>query len=409
MPCSAVSAADNAFMNTKSKKKWRKPVIKVPRGAILAICILPAVLILLFYALRPFSSVMDWATMNISAPVRRFLGMLSSIYPISIMEILFAATIIWLVFYLVKTIMVTVRRRGKWMILGKRLLPVVVAALYVWGAFCWLWVSGYHASSFAEKNGFSGGGVLTQDLIAVTELFAAHANELALLVERDEDGHFVEDRHEMFAASTYIFQNIATEFPSLGGRLYRPKPMIFSWLMSRTGYTGIYFALTGEANINTLAPGFLMPATVAHEHAHHLGVFAEDEANFVGILACIKSGNTIFEYAGYLKGLMYLLSAVFEADYMAWLEISASLSDQVLRDWQDNSDYWQSQRVVETGVEFLDGFLTAVTVTVSDAVDTIYDGFLKSQNQELGIRSYGACVDLLVEYFVTRGLVAYVA
>jgi hypothetical protein len=177
--------------------------------------------------------------------------------------------------------------------------------------------------------------------------------------------------------------------------------MAFSWLMSRTGYAGMYFALTGEANINIRAPGFLMPATVAHEHAHQLGIFAEEEANFAGILACVTSGNIVFEYAGYFKGLMYLLDALFEADSAAWVEIRASLSDEVLWDWQHNYDYWQSQRRVETGVVFLDTVLTAVTMTVSDAVDTIYDGFLRAQNQELGIRSYGACVDLLVEYFIS--------
>ena len=145
-----------------------------------------------------------------------------------------------------------------------------------------------------------------------------------------------------------------------------------------------------------------MPATVAHEHAHQLGVFAEDEANFVGIVACITSGNVVFEYAGYLSGLIYLMRALASVDFEAWLEIGDSLSEEVLIDWQDNSDFWQSQRTVNTGIGFLDNVLTTVTVTVSDAVDTIYDGFLRSQNQELGIRSYGACVDMLVEYFASR-------
>jgi len=342
---------------------------------------------------------MDWATMYVSAPVRGFLGMLSSVYPFSMMEVLITAAIIWLIYHLVKTVMVTARRRGKWKIVGKRLLPVLVVAFYFWGFFCWLWLSGYHAPGFAAKNGFAGGGVQTTDLIAVTRLFAEKASELSTQVSRDGDGRYVGDRREMFEESTDIYVNIASEFPSLGSRINRPKSMMFSWLMSRTGYTGMYFALTGEANINTRAPLVLMPVTIAHEHAHHLGVFAEDEANFVGILACVTSGNVVFEYSGYLRGLMYLLSALSQADNEAWGEISATLSEEVVRDWQDNYDYWQSQRRVETGIEFLDNLLTSVTVSVSDAVDVIYDGFLKSQNQELGIKSYGACVDLLVEYF----------
>jgi len=386
-------------MVAETKKKWALPAVKLPRGVIVAICALPAVITGLFYALRSFAGAMDWAVTYISAPVRGFFGMLSSVYPFSVTEVLLTVAVVWLIYYIVKTVMVTVRRRGKMKILGRRLLPVVVAALYAWGLFCWLWLCGYHAPGFARNNGFEGGGVAVGELTAVARLFAKKANELAPLMDRNEDGRYVGDRRGMFAASTGAYYWLTDEFPSLDGRLYTPKSMLFSWLMSRTGYTGMYFALTGEVNINIRMPVALMPATVAHEHAHQLGVFSEDEANFVGIAACVTSRITVFEYSGYLKGLMHLMSALHGKDYESWSEISAGLCDEVLTDWRENYDYWESQRKVETGVGFLDNILTGITVTVSDGVDSLYDGFLKSQNQELGLESYGACVDLLVEYF----------
>ena len=387
-------------MRIKTGKKWTRPIIKLPRAAIITICVLPAVLTGLYYALRCVTIVMDWASVYISAPVRGFLGLLSSVYPLSVMEILCAVVVIWLIYYIVKTIMVISRRRGKLKILIRRILPVIVAAVYIWGLFCWLWNSGYYTSGFAKKNGFTGGGVTSEDLTSVARLFADKANEFSLYVKRNDFGHYIEDRSEILAESTDIYQNIAFEFPSLSGRSFAPKPMIFSWLMSRTGYTGIYFALTGEANVNNNMPAFLLPATAAHELAHQHGVFAEDEANFVGIATCIKSGNTVYEYAGYLSGLMYLMNALIFADYEAWIDIGGSLYDEVLLDWQDNNVYWQAQKKVDTGIAFIDRILTSVTETVSDTVDNVYDGFLKSQNQELGLRSYGACVDLLVEYFI---------
>jgi len=381
------------------RQKGTRPVIKLPRAVYITICELPAVLTILYYALRSVPGVMDWAAVSVSAPVRGALGLFSSIYPFSLMEVFCTAAGFWLIYYIVRSIIVTTRRREKLKILSKRLLTVMVVILYVWSLFCWLWNSGYHAPGFAGKNGFAGDGVTLEALTGVTRLFAEKSNELALMVKRNDDGRYIEDRREMLNASTEIFQNIADRFPGLSGRLYRPKTMMFSWLMSRTGYTGIYFALTGESNINSQEPGFMMPATVAHELAHQRGVFAEDEANFVGIAACVTSGNPVYEYAGYLRGLMYLMSALHGADYETWIEISGSLRFEVISDWQENSDFWESQRRVETGVEFLDNILTTVTVTVSDAVDTVYDGYLKSQNQELGIKSYGACVNLLVEYF----------
>ena len=372
---------------------------RLPRGVIIAVCVLPAVVTALFYALRGFPGVMDWAAAHVSAPVRGFFGMLSAIYPFSMMEIVFTAAGIWLLYYIVKTVGATVRRRGKWKILGKRMLPLLVASLYVWGLFCWLWNSGYHAPGFAARNGFAGGGATVAELAEVTRLFAENANGLSQLVDRDEEGRYIGDRRKMFAGSLGVYRNVSKEFPSLGGRLYRPKPMVYSWLMSRTGYSGMYFALTGEANINTWPPGSLMPATVAHEHAHQLGVFAEDEANFVGILACVKSDDIVFEYAGYLSGLIYLATALVSEDEAAWQEIRDGLSEEVAADWRESQEFWLSQRRVETGIGFLDSFLTSVTVSVSDAVDAVYNEYLKSQAQELGIKSYGACVDLLVEYF----------
>jgi hypothetical protein len=175
--------------------------------------------------------------------------------------------------------------------------------------------------------------------------------------------------------------------------------MIYSWLMSITGYSGMYFALTGEVMINTRPPGVFMPATIAHEHAHQLGVFAEDEATFVGILACVTSGNTAFEYSGYMTGLNYLLNALAIEDGDAFHSIATTLTDEVIADRWENFAFWETRTTSNTGVFFLDNILTTVMETTNDAVNTVYDEFLKSQNQELGIKSYGACVDLLVEYF----------
>ena len=395
------------FTGIEKVKQWFRSVVKIPRGVKIAICVFPVILTALFYVLRPYPHIMGWVSTYISGPVRSFLGLLSSVYPFSMMEVLCTVAGIYFIYYIIKSIRETARRREKWKLLGKRILPVLIIALYIFSLFNWLWNSGYHAPGFAERYELTGNGVAVEDLIEVTRLFAGRANELSVLMERDEDGRYAGNRREMFAASTGIYRNIAREFPSLGGRLYTPKPMLFSWLMSITGYTGMYFALTGEAMINTRPPGAFMPATVAHEHAHQLGVFAEDEANFVGILACVTSNNATFRYAGYMSGLNYLLNALSSVDVLsslygednAWWQIYNSLTDEVIMDRNETFQFWASQKTVSTGVDLIDTVLTAVVEYTSDTVDTIYDNFLKAQNQELGLRSYGACVDLLVEYF----------
>jgi len=385
-------------------KEWFRSKVKIPRGVTIAICVLPVVLIGLFYLLRNSRVAMDWTTMYISLPIRRVFGLLSSIYPFSVMEVLATFLIFFFIYYVIRAIVVTSRRREKWKLLGKRLLPLLIIALYLWSAFSWLWSSGLHATGFAERYGLSSDGIAVQDLINVTEMFAERANELSQLIERDEYGRPLEDQSAMFAASTQIFANISEEFPSLNGRLFAPKPMIHSWLMSITGYAGMYFALTGEALINVHQPSVFMPYTVAHEHAHQLGVFAEDEATFVGILASITSDDIVFQYAGYMSGLNRLLNALATVDGDAWHTIVGGFTHEVIRDRQEHLDFWATRTQSNFGINFIDNILTSLMETASDTADAIYDSFLRRQNQELGIRTYGASVDLIVQYFTRAGV-----
>ena len=203
------------FAKLRQFKEKLREKLKVPFGLKIAVCVFPVVLTALFYALRFSTGVMNWAANYISAPVRNFFGLLSSIYPFAIMEIICTATVIFLIYYIIKSIRDTSRRRGKWKLLGKRLLPILVIAVYIWGAFCWLWNSGYHATGFAERYGFSDEGIAREDLFAVTLLFAERANELSDLVERDPEGRYIANRQQMFAdspLSTVIFQRNSPAF-----------------------------------------------------------------------------------------------------------------------------------------------------------------------------------------------------
>jgi len=390
-------------------KQWFRDRISIPLGVTIGISVLPVVLIGLFYALQNSRPAMDWATNYISAPIRGVFALISSIYPFAVMEVVATFAGVFFIYYVVRSIRVTSRRRGRFKLLCKRFLPVLIIICYVWAMFSWLWLVGYRSTGFAERYGFSNDGVYREDLFAVTQMFAERANELSEQMERDENGRYIADRRQMFADSVYVFDNIAEEFPSLQGRIFQPKSMLYSWLMSITGYSGMYFALTGEAMINTQMPGALMPHTVAHEHAHQLGIFAEEEANFVAILAGISSDNPAFQYAAYMAGLTRLLNALWESDDPTvsgpseeWQLIMNNLSEYVHIDWQESSEFWATRTVANTGINFLDRFLTGVAETASDVVDAIYDGFLVAQGQELGLRSYGAFVDMLVEHYAPR-------
>ena len=161
--------------------------------------------------------------------------------------------------------------------------------------------------------------------------------------------------------------------------------MVTSGLMSRINFTGVYFPFTSETNINDQAPAVLIPSTIAHELAHQRGIAAEQEANFVAVRACLTSGNDIYAYSGALLAYIYLGNALYETDRDAWTEVYSSLSEEVRADLTANNLYWDQYHTKE-----------------AKAAEKVYETSLSSYNQDLGMRSYGACVDLLAADYMQQ-------
>ena len=130
------------------------------------------------------------------------------------------------------------------------------------------------------------------------------------------------------------------------------------------------------------SPAAFLPATVCHELAHQRGVTAEEECNFIGILAAVRSEDAGYRYSGWLTGFGYLSNALYSADREAWQTIRDALPDTVVADLRADNAYWAQFRGV-----------------VSKVSDTVYDGFLKSNGDMDGSKSYGVVTDLLVAYF----------
>lgn len=365
---------------------------RAPRHIWLFILIaaLPMILIALYYIYNTRQDVMDWVNMYIASPYRDAAARVTSFGPFkyfSLAELLIALIILWAVFYIIRTIIILITRPGRIANLGKRLYVMLVVGLYIFAAYSWSWGTGYHCSDLAEKTGLKTDGITVEQLTDVTKLFAEKANALSGQVERDAERHFIVNTDYDFELSKGVYANVVDEFPALSGTSYPPKAMIFSKLMTMTGFTGVYIALTGETNINIDAPAALIPATIAHEMAHQRGINSEDEANFAGIAACITSNITIYEYSGYLDGLIYLTNALSKADPEAASEIMSTFNDDVRRDWADNNDYWSKYQS-----------------PAAEAVSAMYDGYLKSNGEELGVSSYGACVDMLASWLATSDI-----
>ncbi len=337
----------------------------------------------LFAAVRSNRAAMDWWLAHVSMPVKRSISALVDPLPFSACELGATVLILGALVCLIRAIRHDLKGHG-----SKGALPawlLHVAMLIVWGyaGVCALWGTQYYGTGFAAKAGMQAPAVSVEQLAAVTDYFAARVNETADAVLRDENGLFAVDRTEILQSCTGLYMPLLDRWPFLDGPERHPKPAVYSKLMSAWGFTGYLCPLVGESTLNMDCPAVFLPVTVAHELAHQRGVAAEQEANFVGVMAATAGGDAVYQYSGWLFGYLHLSNALYSADPQLATESYATLCAEAQADMSLNNAYWKQWEgpVRETG-------------------EKVYTAFLQGYGQELGMRSYGACVDLLVEEFL---------
>ena len=364
---------------TAHKKNLRR--LTPVRLGITLLCLLAVALI---YALRVDEGAMLWVYEHVTHPYHLFMSKLCSHFAFSAAELVYAAAILGLAAYLLWCVYRLIRFPEKLWQLYRLVLTLAMAGAIFWAGLNVMWTPCYYAPGFAEQSGVDDGPLELEELETVTRWFAALASEYADEVPRDENGACTTDRDSVLDRAAGVFEGAAELYPFLDGEALRPKPIHFSRIMSYLDFTGFFFPMTGEANLNMDSPVFLLPSTSQHEIAHQRGVAMEQECNFVAVLSCLESEYADFRYAGAALAYIYLGNALAGADYEAYTEIYYSLSDTVRADFKAQSAYWD---------EFRDS-------AAQKASNTVYDSFLKSNGQELGMQSYGACVNLLVHYYI---------
>jgi hypothetical protein len=319
-----------------------------------------------------------------TVPLRRAIGRLCYLVPFSVAEVLCVALVLFAVGYVLWS------AAAIWHAKGRRAsraysaaLGAVCVGLTIYVGFCLLLGIDSYADGFQEKSGLVAQPVAQEDLLAVTAYAAEQLSQAAGLVERDESGLFAVSRQEILDYSAHTYDAVETQYPFLTFDDPGVKPVYFSRILSALDFTGIYCPFTGESNVNMDSPACMLGATVTHELAHQRGVTSEQECNFLAILAATTCGNDTYLYSGWLSAYIYLGNALYRVDPEAYWEIRNALPETVELDLRNQNAYW---------AQFQDGAAQKVS-------NQVYDRFLKSYGQELGLQSYGTVVDLLVAYY----------
>lgn len=377
-------------MNKTAEKK-RPPLSALyrlsPAGHIIAA--VSAALILLHLLTRDNHALMVWVSERLVRPVHRALAVLNDHLPFSVAELLIGLAVIAVLVYIIYTIIKLIRCGGRLKRLYAAVINLLAAGLAVYAGFCMLWGVYYYGNDFMTRSGLKNDNISVEQLETVTEYFAALVNEYSSQVPRDADGNYVADRDAILRRSNEVYANVEETLPCLSGPAVRAKGVYFSRVMSYTDFTGFFFPFTAEANVNTDFPPALFASTVAHELAHQRGVAKEQEANFAAVLASLEYGDAEYCYSACMLAYTHLGNALYSADCDAWKSIYLTLNEDVRRDFAANREYWAQ---FETPVQKVS--------------NTVYEGFLHSYDQTMGLKSYGACVDLLVNYYYEQASVA---
>lgn len=318
-------------------------------------------------------------------PVFSFvIGSITSLVNFSIAEILLIFFIFFLIIYACYVLIKTARKKSlkyiKMFLLNISAATSVIYFLFV--LFCGM---NYYRNEFTAYSGLEIKESSKTELIKLCSILIQNANELKLKQNTDERGGTLlsdQNYYETSKRAQSSFENVSKKYHILNGNYVRPKPVYLSKAMSNTRITGVFFPFTFESNVNVDIPDYQIPSTMCHELTHQKGFMREDEANFISYLSCINSGYDDFAYSGTMLALSYSMNALYSEDKEAFQRLYQNYSEGVIKDLKISYDYWKK--------------FETKTAEISNKVN---DTYLKANNQEDGVKSYGRMVDLLIAYY----------
>ena len=335
-----------------------------------------------FMSVNPTFS--EWYALNIYPIISKSINTLSAAVPFSVAEIVvivfFSLLLIYVLYTVIKLIFSEKRLQ--------RLLDFVLNLAAIASIICFVFVFfcgvNYHRLTFTEVSGLNIEKSSTNELYALCADLVSEANSLRDSLSENSNGvaETSVSYEELAKLCQTAYDKLEPQYPTLISGYSTTKPVYFSDKMSYSGITGVFFPFTYEANVNVDVPQYTLPATMCHELTHLRGYMREDEANFIAYLACKESDEAFVRYSGYMLALTHSLNRLYGDSTELYYEVYESLSEKVKTDLRYNSSYWAAH----------EGFVNEISNRVNDV-------YLKVNNQDDGVKSYGRMVDLLLAEF----------
>ncbi len=260
--------------------------------------------------------------------------------------------------------------------------------LYVYVFFNLLWGLNYDRRGIAYQLQLDVKKYSILDLDTLAQVMLNRVNEYAVLVTQEEKDSMKRKR-ELFDQSRKAYAALATQKNFLAYRSVSVKPSIYSYLGNYFGFQGYYNPFSGEAQVNTIVPPLLRPYITTHEMAHQLGYARENEANFVGFLACRSYDSKLFRYSVYFDMFNYTIGELYRIDSLRARHYLDARDSQFVKDVRDVRIFFKKYQN-----------------WIQDLILEGYSFFLKANKQPAGKRSYNEVVSWLIAYYKKFGIAA---
>ncbi len=361
---------------TKRKKSTKKPI----RTSICLSLFLFAAALVLQISARRVPGFGQWYAVTVYPVLVRLVGGFFGLFPFSVVELGLYGLILGIIWYGVRCI-----RRPKDFCAALLLITAFLACSYT--VNCGI---NYYRRPFSAYLDLEIRDSSEEELEALCELLVQQVISGAEELKQQAEGSLTcgSGGRTFISAAGFPRQaradmeKLGETYPQLSGYYPVPKPVMVSEILSCQSLSGVYSPFTIEANYNQDMTAYNIPHTACHELSHLKGFMREEEANFIGYLACIGSDCAYSRYSGYLSGFIYANNALHRQNPDRASKLYASLPESVREDLQANNTFWDRY----------EGRL-------SEAATQVNDTYLKANSQTEGVKSYGRVVDLLLAYY----------
>ena len=341
----------------------------------IALSLLPQILLVAWLGGKP-EIVETYYSNGIYPVISQFFRILFGWVPFSVGEILYVLLIILGIRYLYANRL----KIRKFPFQFLRNVVVVLSVFYF--TFNLVWGLNYYRKPIAENFAIRD-SIQTHEVIDLAERLIVKTNQLQFNLTSDSTKRVQVPytRNEIFDKTVNGYEQLQEELPFLEYDHRSLKKSMFSTLASYMGIGGYLNPFTNEAQVNALTPEFRFPVISGHEVGHQVGYSKENETNFIGYLVTVKNDDPYFQYSASAYALSHCLSAIRRTDKEKFDELYAKVNVGVQENYRE---------LYEHNLEYVNPF--------EPIFKSVFNTFLKANQQKDGIKSYSKIVQLMVGY-----------